>query len=85
MLAEADLVVLAAPVRQNWPCWPNCPEHVPGAAIVTDIGGTKRAMVEAARALPARLTFVGGHPLAGAAQGGIEHARPTCSRTGRGC
>jgi prephenate dehydrogenase len=33
-------------------------------------------MAEAARALPARFTFIGGHPLAGAAQGGLEHARP---------
>ena len=35
----------------------------------------KRAIVEAARALPERLRFVGGHPLAGAATGGIEAAR----------
>jgi prephenate dehydrogenase len=43
---------------------------------VTDTGSTKRAIVEAAAALPERLTFVGGHPLGGAARGGIEHARP---------
>ena len=30
----------------------------------------------AAGSLPARFTFIGGHPLAGAAQGGLEHARP---------
>ena len=39
------------------------------------MGSTKRAIVEAARALPERLRFVGGHPLAGAATGGIEAAR----------
>src|SRR5207244_8827561 len=33
-------------------------------------------IVAAARGLPARFTFVGGHPLAGAARGGLEHARP---------
>jgi prephenate dehydrogenase len=32
--------------------------------------------VDAARALPPRLTFVGGHPLAGAAKSGLENARP---------
>src|SRR5262249_28960798 len=32
--------------------------------------------VAAAGRLPPRLTFVGGHPLAGAARGGLEHARP---------
>ena len=34
----------------------------------------------AAAALPPRFTFVGGHPLAGAARGGIEHARPDLFR-----
>ncbi|MBE3073521.1 MAG: prephenate dehydrogenase/arogenate dehydrogenase family protein, partial [Actinobacteria bacterium] len=47
-----------------------------GAATVTDVGSTKRETVAAARALPARLRFIGGHPLAGAAVGGIEAARP---------
>jgi len=31
--------------------------------------------MDAAGALPPRFTFIGGHPLAGAAQGGLEHAR----------
>jgi prephenate dehydrogenase len=33
-------------------------------------------MVETAKRLPPRFTFVGGHPLGGAAVGGLEHARP---------
>src|SRR4030095_8154653 len=51
-------------------------EHVGQPAIVTDTGSTKREIVAAARSLPPRFTFVGGHPLAGAARGGLEHARP---------
>jgi prephenate dehydrogenase len=43
---------------------------------VTDTGSTKREIVEAGRKLPPNLTFVGGHPLGGAARGGIDHARP---------
>lgn len=74
--AEADLVILAAPVRENLKLLGELPENVRGTAVVTDVGSTKRAVVEAARALPARLTFVGGHPLGGAPRGGIEHARP---------
>jgi prephenate dehydrogenase len=46
-----------------------------GPALVTDVGSTKRAIVEAASGLPDRLTFVGGHPLAGAAAGGFDAAR----------
>ena len=76
VIAEADLVVLAAPVRQNLQLLSEIEEHVEKAAIVTDVGSTKRAMVEAARALPSRFTFVGGHPLGGAARGGFEAARP---------
>ena len=47
---------------------------------MTDVGSTKRTTVEAARALPRRFTFVGGHPLAGAAKGGLENARPELFR-----
>jgi prephenate dehydrogenase len=75
MAAEADLVVLAAPVRENLAVLREIAEQVPGEAIVTDVGSTKRHVVEAARALPPRLTFIGGHPLAGAAVGGLQAAR----------
>jgi prephenate dehydrogenase len=76
VLAEADLVVLAAPVKQNIALLEQLDEHVGQPAIVTDTGSTKREIVAAARSLPPRFTFVGGHPLAGAARGGLEHARP---------
>jgi prephenate dehydrogenase len=76
VLAEADLVVLAAPVRQNIALLDELDDTVKQPAVVTDTGSTKRAIVAAARSLPARFTFVGGHPLGGAAKGGLEHARP---------
>ena len=76
VLAEADVVVLAAPVLQNIALLERLEEAVQQAAIITDTGSTKRAIVEAARALPPRFTFVGGHPLGGAAASGLEHARP---------
>ena len=80
VMAEADLVVLAAPVRTNLALLGDLEEHVRGAAVVTDVGSTKRDVVEAARALPARLTFIGGHPLGGAPRSGIDHARPDLFR-----
>jgi prephenate dehydrogenase len=76
VLAEADLVVLAAPVRQNIARLRELDEYVHQPAVVTDTGSTKREIVAAAAELPPRFTFVGGHPLAGAAQGGLAHARP---------
>jgi prephenate dehydrogenase len=75
VLAEADLVILAAPVRQNIELLGMLDENVRPAAVITDVGSTKRVMVEAARTLPPRFRFVGGHPLGGAARGGLENAR----------
>jgi prephenate dehydrogenase len=76
VLAEADIVILAAPVKQNIELLAELDSNVKQPAVVTDTGSTKREIVAAAAALPARFTFVGGHPLAGAARGGLEHARP---------
>src|SRR5258707_9462402 len=52
VLAEADLVVLAAPARQNVRLLDDLDEHVRQPAIVTDTSSTKRAIVAAARDLP---------------------------------
>jgi prephenate dehydrogenase len=70
----ADLVVLAAPVRQNIALLGDVARCVATGTVVTDVGSTKRTMVEAARAYDG-LTFIGGHPLAGAARGGLGLAR----------
>ena len=76
VLAEADIVILAAPVRQNLALLDQLDANVHQPAIITDTGSTKREIVDAARRLPPRFTFVGGHPLGGAAASGLEHARP---------
>lgn len=72
--ADVDLVVLAAPVRQNVALLRQVAAHASPSAVVTDVGGTKRTMLAAAAALPRPLTFVGGHPLGGGARGGFEFA-----------
>ena len=74
--AEADLVILAAPVHVNVELLDGLEQHITGRAVVTDVGSTKRLIVERAAALPARLTFIGGHPLGGAPRGGLGNARP---------
>jgi prephenate dehydrogenase len=71
----ADLVVLSAPVRQNVAILNEIGGKLSAQCIVTDVGGTKRVTVDAARHLPPRVRFVGGHPLAGAASGGLQEAR----------
>jgi prephenate dehydrogenase len=75
VLAEADVVILAAPVRTNVALLEELDDNVRQPAVITDTGSTKREIVDAARSLPPRFTFIGGHPLAGAAHGGLEYAR----------
>jgi prephenate dehydrogenase len=75
LCADADLVVLAAPVQTNVRILSDLSNHLAGAAVVTDVGSTKRQIAESARCLPSRLQFVGGHPLAGASTGGLNAAR----------
>lgn len=75
VMAEAELVILAAPVRQNIDLLEDLDQHVSGSAIVTDVSSTKQEIVDRARQLPPRFTFIGGHPLGGAPRGGIDYAR----------
>jgi len=75
-MGRPELVVLAAPVRENVSLLPHVAAYVDGSALITDVGGTKRDIVSAARALPPSVTFVGGHPIGGAERGGFGFARP---------
>jgi prephenate dehydrogenase len=75
LAADADIVVLSAPVRQNVAILADLARDLAGEALITDVGGTKQATLDAGRQLPARLRFIGGHPLAGAASGGLNEAR----------
>lgn len=73
-VANADLIVLAAPVRQNIALLRQVAPHAARSAVVTDVGGTKRSIVDAAATLADKINFVGGHPLGGGARGGFEFA-----------
>ena len=75
----ADLVILAAPVRQNLALLAEAASVVAAARdplLITDVGGTKRDIVAAASTLPHHVAFVGGHPIGGAERGGFGFARP---------
>src|SRR5829696_1099425 len=72
--AAADLVVLCAPVATNVAMLTALAPRLGPAAIVTDVGSTKRDIVAAAESA-ASTRFVGGHPLAGAATSGTASAR----------
>jgi prephenate dehydrogenase len=73
-VAGADLVILAAPVRANIAILRQLPPYIGEGTLVTDVGSTKRAIAAAAQQVPS-VAFIGGHPMAGAARGGIAEAR----------
>ena len=75
VLEGSDVVFLAAPVRQNLQLLPLLSHWLPASTTVTDVGSTKRDIVAAADALAGAITFVAGHPIAGAAVGGFANAR----------
>jgi prephenate dehydrogenase len=74
IVADADLVVLAAPVLQNIAILERLAAVLRVRTLVTDVGGTKRRIVAAAQQLPT-IPFIGGHPMAGAARSGLSAAR----------
>lgn len=71
---HADLVVLGAPVAENAGLLRALAPHVRADAVVTDVGSTKRDIVQQARDVVLAGTFIGGHPMAGSAHSGFQHA-----------
>lgn len=73
--AGADVVVLAAPVRAIRKQLRSLAGVLAPGQVVTDVGSTKASIVaEAQAAFPAGVVFVGGHPVAGLEQSGVERA-----------
>jgi prephenate dehydrogenase len=74
---RAELIVLASPISIII-------EHLRvlsaaklrAGTVVTDVGSTKRTILEAAKTLPPQAFFIGGHPLCGAETRGIRSADP---------
>lgn len=67
-VAGADIVVLCTPVRAMRELLSDIASHLKEGAVVTDVASTKRDVVRwADELLPASVSFVGGHPMAGKA------------------
>ena len=82
---DADLLVLAVPVRAMAAVAGACAPVLRPDAIVTDVGSVKQAVLEALTAvLPAGMPFVGAHPIAGTEVSGAAAAFPELFR-GRRC
>lgn len=73
---RADMIVLATPVSAIVQLLERLGQYLRRGAIVTDVGSTKRRIVEAMGRLPAGVGAVGGHPMAGGTTGGASAANP---------
>src|SRR5215831_13334150 len=72
-LGDLDLIVLATPVGAIIEAVQQLGD-ARISTVITDVGSTKRRVLEAAEA--ARLaTFIGGHPMAGSERSGLDSAR----------
>lgn len=74
ILPQADVVILAAPVRAIINLIRSLPELHPGKAIIVDVGSTKSDIVKEMEKLPARFDPVGGHPMCGKEKLALENA-----------
>jgi prephenate dehydrogenase len=82
-VAQADVIVLATPVRTTLRLLPDVGRHARPGALIFDLGSTKAAICAAMADLPAGLQPVGGHPMCGkevagfaAADAGLFRDRP---------
>jgi prephenate dehydrogenase len=72
---EAQLVVIATPVRAAEVLLREISVFLRDGAVVTDTCSTKAQVTQwAARALPRRVGFVGGHPMTGKATANVDGA-----------
>lgn len=72
---KADLIYLAAPVGGIIEFLRRHNHLIKPGAIITDAGSSKREIVKAAREhLPSEMFFIGGHPMAGSHNAGVEFA-----------
>jgi prephenate dehydrogenase len=80
----ADLVILCTPVGLFDRIMAEIASELPDHAVVTDVGSTKRTVVQSSSSVlrhPAQ--FVGSHPMAGSEKRGVEFARADLFRGAR--
>ena len=71
----AEVVFCAAPVGALPELVAEALAATGDATVVSDVGSTKRELIEGLAAAGDDSRFIGGHPLAGAETAGVEHAR----------
>jgi prephenate dehydrogenase len=74
-IQDADIVMLATPVMAMKDLMEAIGPQLPEGCVVTDVGSTKKEVLDWAEAiLPRNVPFVGGHPMAGKETSGPANA-----------
>lgn len=73
ILKSAELIFICTPLAAILPTVEQLIPHLDAATVLTDVGSVKAPVVEAIA--PTWVNFVGGHPMAGKADSGIEAAQ----------
>jgi len=72
---DARLVIVAVPIAALRDVFTAIAPHLADGAVVTETASTKGEVMKwATELLPESVSFVGGHPMAGKEQAGIDHA-----------
>ncbi len=74
---EANVIFVCTPVQLIPKFVGEVAENAKPGAIITDVGSTKSyVVIESTRNVPDGVHFVGGHPMAGSEQAGVDSAQP---------
>jgi arogenate dehydrogenase (NADP+) len=74
LLTEAEVVFICTPIGLIIPTFEQLMAHLPSNTVITDVGSVKTPIVQAIA--PLWDNFIGGHPMAGRTDSGIEAAIP---------
>ncbi len=77
---DAELVILATPVRIILHCLAQLPQLCPDGCMVMDLGSSKADVCRAMEQLPDLFATIGGHPMAGKETAGFGAATPDMFR-----
>jgi prephenate dehydrogenase len=72
VLEGADVVVIATPIEEIRNTMHRLRPHLSRDAVVTDVASVKQPVIEWSQSLPNPSRFLGGHPVAGKTQTGLE-------------
>jgi prephenate dehydrogenase len=75
-VAEAQLLILATPVRVILHCLEQLPTLRPSGLMLLDLGSSKADICAAMDSLPVQFQAIGGHPMAGKEVAGFSAATP---------